>query len=112
MALGAVGGSMNPPESYSLQLPGALVWDHPHCRQQRHQRAEPGGVQEGGENLLAGLGCHLGCPWCWQGWDVDALFSSLLPQGSEIDMIGIGTNLVTCPLQPSLGCVYKVQVAA
>ncbi|NXV95076.1 PNCB phosphoribosyltransferase, partial [Calonectris borealis] len=29
-------------------------------------------------------------------------------EGSEIDMIGIGTNLVTCPLQPSLGCVYKV----
>lgn len=19
------------------------------------------------------LGCHLGCPWCWQGWDVDDL---------------------------------------
>lgn len=23
--------------------------------------------------VLAGLGCHLGCPWCWQGWDVDGL---------------------------------------
>lgn len=40
------------------------------------------------------------------------MLSSLLHQGSEIDVIGVGTNLVTCPLQPSLGCVYKVGEAA
>ncbi|XP_050564547.1 nicotinate phosphoribosyltransferase isoform X4 [Cygnus atratus] len=32
---------------------------------------------------------------------------SFIREGSEIDVIGVGTNLVTCPLQPSLGCVYK-----
>lgn len=29
-------------------------------------------------------------------------------QGSEVNVIGIGTSVVTCPRQPSLGCVYKV----
>ncbi|KAM7176163.1 nicotinate phosphoribosyltransferase isoform 7-T7 [Macrochelys suwanniensis] len=32
----------------------------------------------------------------------------LMQEGNEIDVIGIGTNVVTCPLQPSLGCVYKL----
>ncbi|XP_036293346.1 nicotinate phosphoribosyltransferase isoform X2 [Pipistrellus kuhlii] len=32
----------------------------------------------------------------------------LAQQGSEADVIGIGTSLVTCPRQPSLGCVYKL----
>lgn len=37
---------------------------------------------------------------------------SLLVQGSEVNVIGIGTNVVTCPRQPSLGCVYKVGIGS
>uniref|UniRef100_A0A452EL64 Nicotinate phosphoribosyltransferase n=1 Tax=Capra hircus TaxID=9925 RepID=A0A452EL64_CAPHI len=32
----------------------------------------------------------------------------LAQKGSEVNVIGIGTSVVTCPRQPSLGCVYKV----
>ncbi|XP_058515950.1 nicotinate phosphoribosyltransferase isoform X2 [Ochotona princeps] len=32
----------------------------------------------------------------------------LVQEGSEVDGIGIGTSVVTCPQQPSLGCVYKL----
>ncbi|XP_008054888.1 nicotinate phosphoribosyltransferase isoform X2 [Carlito syrichta] len=32
----------------------------------------------------------------------------LSQEGSEVNVIGIGTSVVTCPQQPSLGCVYKL----
>ncbi|XP_057353685.1 nicotinate phosphoribosyltransferase isoform X2 [Manis pentadactyla] len=34
--------------------------------------------------------------------------AQLAQEGSEVNLIGIGTSVVTCPRQPSLGCVYKL----
>ncbi|XP_074151296.1 nicotinate phosphoribosyltransferase isoform X1 [Sminthopsis crassicaudata] len=38
----------------------------------------------------------------------EEVLTQLARKDSEVNLIGIGTSVVTCPLQPSLGCVYKL----
>lgn len=48
-------------------------------------------------------------PWHLTDGSVSLCHYHFSPQGSEVNVIGIGTNVVTCPKQPSMGCVYKVK---
>uniref|UniRef100_A0A8V0Y069 Nicotinate phosphoribosyltransferase n=1 Tax=Gallus gallus TaxID=9031 RepID=A0A8V0Y069_CHICK len=64
--------------------------------------------------VLRACGAHFQVPWFGSipiavSNDIsERSVEDFVREGSEIDMVGVGTNLVTCPLQPSLGCVYKL----
>ncbi|XP_021243168.1 nicotinate phosphoribosyltransferase isoform X2 [Numida meleagris] len=64
--------------------------------------------------VLRACGAHFQVPWFGSipiavSNDIsERSLEDFVREGSEIDMVGVGTNLVTCPLQPSLGCVYKL----
>ncbi|XP_052560913.1 nicotinate phosphoribosyltransferase isoform X2 [Tympanuchus pallidicinctus] len=64
--------------------------------------------------VLRACGAHFQVPWFGSipiavSNDIsEQSLEDFIREGSEIDMVGVGTNLVTCPLQPSLGCVYKL----
>ncbi|XP_057592818.1 nicotinate phosphoribosyltransferase isoform X4 [Hippopotamus amphibius kiboko] len=83
------GTEVPPDPEWSPQLPG--------CGPGTSRAGLPGSGREAGQRRPASAGS--GGP-------------RRLPNGrgpgSEVDVIGIGTSVVTCPRQPSLGCVYKL----
>nr|XP_033790303.1 nicotinate phosphoribosyltransferase isoform X2 [Geotrypetes seraphini] len=64
--------------------------------------------------IFRSCAAHFGIPW-FENLSIavsnnisEQSLLELTAQENEINVIGVGTNLVTCLTQPSLGCVYKL----